>query len=126
MQTSLLRQYCIRKSWRTREYRNNDRNYRLTLKTMEAHVQSLMGENVVVNLGYKDDKCVYLPDNMKQADRLYSTVTAQHENANGRIKHFNLVSQRFRHDISLHGICFDASAILSQLMVENETPLFSM
>jgi len=47
-------------------------------------------ERVIADRGYRDSKCDYLPNDLIYQDKLYSTVRARHENANRRIKQFNV------------------------------------
>lgn len=100
---------------------NDIRIFRLKLKNL-----LLPHEKVIADRGYRDEKCVYLPNDLIYADNLYSSVRARHENANRRIKQFNIISNRFRHDLSLQHFCFFAAANLAQLMIENGSPLFSI
>jgi len=86
----------------------------------------LSNEKVIAGRGYRDEKCVYLPSDLMYEDRLYSSVRARHENANRRIKQFNAITNKFRHNISLHHLCFFAAANLSQIMIENGAPLFQI
>jgi hypothetical protein len=51
-------------------------------------------------------------------------VRSRHETLNGRLKNWGILSQTFRHDISLHGSVFHACAVITQLMINNGEPLF--
>ena len=53
-------------------------------------------------------------------------VRRRHETANKRIKQFGCVATKFRHDISLHGCCFRACTVLTQLAIEHGKPLFGV
>jgi len=86
----------------------------------------LPGERIIADRGYKDEVCDYVSQDMVYQDKFYSTVRARHEAVNRRIKQFNVVSQRFRHKLSLHFLCFQAAANLTQLMIENGAPLFEI
>ena len=97
------------------------RIFRLKLKN-----KLLPSERVIADQGYRDNRCDYLPDDLAFPDKLYFKCRARHENANKRIKQFNVAAYRFRHEKSLHGICFHAAANLAQLMIENGSPLFSI
>lgn len=55
-----------------------------------------------------------------------SMARRRHETANGRIKMFGMVKDHFRHDISLHGMCYRACAVLVQLAIVHGKPLFQV
>ena len=54
-----------------------------------------------------------------------SRVRSRHETVNKRLKQFKCL-EIFRHDVQLHGTCFRACAVLTQLEIENGHPLFSV
>ena len=55
--------------------------------------------------------------------RAYGRVHARHEGVNGKLKKFAVLSDRFRHDLDLHGECFFAVVALVQVsMMVEETP----
>jgi hypothetical protein len=51
---------------------------------------------------------------------------ARHETFNGRIKNFNILAERFRHDVSKHQIVFVAVCVIIQYDMENGCPLFTV
>lgn len=53
-------------------------------------------------------------------------VRRRHETANGRIKMFGCMKDSFRHDISFHGPCYRACAVLVQLAIMHGKPLFQV
>ncbi len=53
-------------------------------------------------------------------------VRACHETLNGRLKNWWILSQVFRHHISMHGNVIRACAVLTQLTFENGEPLFEV
>jgi hypothetical protein len=53
-------------------------------------------------------------------------VCRRHETANKHLKQFKCLATVFRHDISFHGACFRACAVLTQLAINNGNPLFSI
>ena len=57
---------------------------------------------------------------------LSAKYLARQETVNRRLKHFNVLSNTFRHDISLHSFCFHAIVNLTQLMLRNSDPLFEV
>jgi hypothetical protein len=55
-----------------------------------------------------------------------ANARARHETLNGRLKNFGALSQKFRHGIENHGAVFRAAAIIVQIQIEEESPLFSV
>ena len=48
----------------------------------------------------------------------------QYEMCNKCFKHWNYLSQNFRHGVTLHQNCLFAIAVLTQLLIEDGEPLF--
>ena len=82
----------------------------------------LPGEHVIADGGYMDPVCSATL--MDSATPEVKFVRARHEAANKRIKQFNVVSHRFRHRLSLHGYCFHACAIITQLLILDGEHIF--
>jgi hypothetical protein len=61
-----------------------------------------------------------------EADALQKRVQGRHETINARLKHFAILEERFRHDITQHGYVFRAVAVLVQLSIKNGDPLFNV
>lgn len=80
-------------------------------------------EKVLADGGYSGVKCVINLDD--QTPEYSSTLRARHETVNRRLKHFNVLSQRFRHDLTRHSMCFHAIVNLTQIMLGSTNPLFS-
>jgi hypothetical protein len=53
-------------------------------------------------------------------------VRGRHETLNGRLKNWGILSQVFRHHITMHGDVFWACTVVTQLTVENGEPLFEV
>jgi hypothetical protein len=51
---------------------------------------------------------------------------ARHETFNGQLKNWGILSQVFRHHISLHGDVFRTCTVLTQLAIDNGKPLFEV
>jgi hypothetical protein len=51
---------------------------------------------------------------------------ARHEDVNGRIKRFQILSDRFHHPLAKHKIVFETICILVQYTLENGHPLHSI
>jgi len=60
------------------------------------------------------------------ADVQKKKILARHETVNKRIKQFCCMNVRFRHSLHLHPRFFHAAVNLTQLMIENGEPLFSV
>lgn len=86
----------------------------------------LSGEKVVADGGYRDNCCEQLGGQSSTLSKVYSVVRARHETVNRRLKQFFVLGHRFRHDLSRHSACFHAVSNLTQLMIENGEPLFSV
>lgn len=83
----------------------------------------LPGEKVLADRGYTSNSCVY---RIPKSEGLSASLLARHESLNRRLKNFNVLSSRFRHNVSLHSYCFHAIANLTQLMIEDCEPLFEV
>lgn len=57
---------------------------------------------------------------------LLKAISNRHETINHNIRHFGIMSQRFRHDTTLHAKCFYAVVNLTQLMIQNGEPLYQV
>lgn len=81
------------------------------------------GERSVADEGYKDNKYFLLPT--IENSRRHKRIMSRHETINKRIKHFNVLTVPFRHDLSKHRICFYSVSNITQLIIKYEEPLFS-
>ncbi len=88
------------------------------------------GERVEADEGYRGHedkiKCPSNPANPPENLAMQGRVRARHETLNGRLKNWGILSQVFRHDISLHGPVFRACAVITQLAIKNGEPLFTV
>ena len=57
---------------------------------------------------------------------LQNRVRARQETVNKRLKQFGALSQRFRHDLSLHKIVVEAVAVITQLSILSGKSLFAI
>lgn len=83
-------------------------------------------EKVIGDKGYRDEKCEKPPAIDDPNKRTYAIIRARHETVNSRFKNFRVLSDTFRHDISLHGVCFHAVANISHIMTKLGNPLFEL
>ena len=82
------------------------------------------GEKIMADRGYNDPNYFDLP--VGNAIRQRKQILARHETVNRRIKQFCCMSSRFRHALHLHPRFFHAVVNLTQLMIENGEPLYSV
>ena len=80
------------------------------------------GELVVADGTYKGNRCKNRGS--AASNCLYGIMRARYDTCNKRIKEFDILGQRFRHNITKHGACNRAVAKMSQLMIRNGHPLF--
>ena len=81
----------------------------------------LPGERVEADKGYRGDDKVDAPDDNTPSYAQYKSkehVRERHETVNKRFKEFACLKNTFRHEISKHGMCFDAIAVITQLSIE--------
>ena len=71
-------------------------------------------------------KCPDNPCNPVDNLGMQARVRSRHETINGRFKNWGILSQTYRHDISRHGDVFRAIAIITQLAIDNGSPLFQV
>lgn len=55
-----------------------------------------------------------------------SSVRAWHETVNGRLKNYKALTCHFRHAITKHSFVFQAVAVMVQLALKHEHPLFNL
>jgi DDE superfamily endonuclease len=84
------------------------------------------GERYVCDGGYygpRADK----PNGLNNADQYMKQVArSRHETVNARFKQFGVLAQVFRHQPEKHGIVFNAVAIITQLCLMYDQPLFQI
>ena len=83
----------------------------------------LPNEVVLCDKGYRGNQII---NDLNFNSHLGGVYLARHETANRRLKQFNVLSQRFKHDLSLHSSCFYSVLNLTQLMIELSDPLFTI
>ena len=88
------------------------------------------GERIEANEGYRGHpnkiKCPRNDVNPADNRVMQGRVRARHETLNGRLKTWGILSQVFRHHITMHGNVFWACAVMTQLTIENGEPLFEV
>lgn len=89
----------------------------------ELYVLSVKpGEKTLADKGYKDSNFFILPN--QQNKTIHSRIMARHETVNKRLRQFAILKKSFRHDLKKHPICFHAVVNITQLVLQNGSPLF--
>ena len=78
------------------------------------------GEMVETDCGYEGEKWfIKTPSGFhtrtNKEKGMKSQAAARHETVNGRLKIFEVLETRFRHDLVFHSSCFRAVAVITQL-----------
>ena len=84
------------------------------------------GERVEADFGYRGEKSLEHPGkhgNDEKRKRQKARVRSRQEHVNKRFKQFNCLKNCWRHKRSYHGTCFNAIVVISQLDIENGSPL---
>jgi hypothetical protein len=88
------------------------------------------GKRVEADDGYRGHadkiKCPKNDANPTENLAMQGRVRARHETFNRRLKNWGILSQVFRHHISLHGDVIRTCAVLTQLAINNGEPLFGV
>lgn len=82
------------------------------------------GERAMADRGYNDPTYFLLPD--PHNSTRHKTIMGRHETVNKRLRQFNILASKFRHEKSLHEKCFHAVVNLTQITIKKEEPLFSI
>jgi hypothetical protein len=82
------------------------------------------GEMTLADKGYRDKKIFLLPEQTNQ--RLHKDIMSRHETVNKRLRQFRILYHSFRHSIEKHKTCFSAVLNITELILENGEPLFSV
>jgi len=79
------------------------------------------GEMIVADGGYNDRRMFFFtPTGLNNPEqRAQSKARALHKCINRRFKQWEVLQQRFRHDVHLHGICFHAIANLIHMEMDS-------
>lgn len=87
------------------------------------------GKRVIADNAYRKESNTVSAPNSQDADELRkfkSRARARHETLNGRLKFFKCLSERFRHGVEKHQVCFEAVCVIVQYQMENGSPLFDV
>lgn len=124
---SIFHQACVWINGPYRAGRNDTSVFNAGLKgKME---QDAPGKLCIADLGYKGNKHIIAnpsSHDIKEVREFKSRALARHESFNGKMKVFEILEKRFRHDLAKHQHCFYAVAVIAQLELENGSPLFDV
>lgn len=86
------------------------------------------GEKTVADLGYRGEPlCVNLPtDGNNEYQYEMAQARARHETCNRRFKNWACMKNCFRHSITLHQACFEAVAVLTQMLIKSGESLYGV
>lgn len=91
----------------------------------EAYVLSVNdNELTLADKGYKDANFFILPS--EQNTVYHNLIMSRHETVNKRIKQFNILKMPFRNHLEKHPLVFHAVTNITQVIIENGEPLFSV
>ena len=91
--------------------------------------EKIPANNLVIgDKGYLGDNIISTPNRLDNihVKQFKKRARARHEDVNGRIKTFAILSERFRHAIPNHKIVFEAVCVITQYNMENGHPLFEI
>jgi len=85
----------------------------------------LPGQRAVADRAYSGPQvCVRNEHDFPVVKTFKKSARARHETFNGRIKNFNILDQRFRHEVGKHKAVFEACCVIVQYDMETGRPLF--
>lgn len=91
-----------------------------------------LGERAEADDGYRGDATTFrvpadiLTRQNEEADNMQKRVQGRHETVNARLKHFKILRDQYRHDITQHGYVFRAVAAIVQIAIKNGDPLYNV
>lgn len=95
------------------------------LVAQQAYVNSVDdGELTLADKEYNDTQYFLLPNQANSSQ--HKCIMLRHESLNKRLRLFKVLNVPFRHTLEKHTTCFNAVANITELIIENEEPLFSV
>ncbi len=76
--------------------------------------------------GYADPKYFINSRYYPEISPLIKRVMRRHETVNERLKNFNVLSNRFRHSVFKHSMCFNAVCAVVHLKILNGENLYDV
>lgn len=83
-------------------------------------------EKVIADGGYNHNRCKHPAELNETEGKQCGILRARHETVNRRLKQFFVLGHRFKHNVTLHSVCFHAVANVTQLLIESGHPLFKL
>jgi len=83
-------------------------------------------EKTIADNGYRDRNYFICPMAYPLSIFRIKQYLARHETVNKRIRHFMVLSNRFRHELQKHRPCFYAVVNLTQIAIQNGEPLYQV
>ena len=86
------------------------------------------GEKTIADLGYRGEPEVINTPNVgtQEYQDEMKEIRGRHETVNKRFKNWGVMKGPFRHSPVFHNTCFEAVAVLTQIMMERGEPLFQV
>ena len=86
------------------------------------------GEKVLADKGYRDSSGIFVTPTggHTNLDRMKADARARHETINVRVKCWKILEQRYRHNVSSHGMVFGAVVNIVQLVLQYESPAYQV
>ena len=87
------------------------------------------GKLVIADLGYRGEKKIIAVPNshdVAEVRDFKGRARARQESFNKKIKNCKVLSEKFRHGVEKHQMCFQACVVLAQYQLENGSPLFDV
>lgn len=82
------------------------------------------GEMTLADKGYRDSNFFLLPTQINGLQ--HKQIMSRHETVNKRVRQFKILQETFRHLLEKHPTVFHAVVNITQLIIENGEPLFSV
>lgn len=91
----------------------------------DAYIYNLdPNELTLADKGYPDQQYFITPT--EENGNRHKEIMARHETVNKRLKQFKVLRERFRHNLQKHPRCFYAVANITEILIENGYPLYSI
>lgn len=81
-------------------------------------------ERCWADLGYRDRRFFISPN--RRNSLKHKTIMSRHETVNKRIRQFNILKHRYRHNLRKHPKVFRAIVNITQIVITIEEPLFDI
>ena len=103
--------------------------YDITIFRSALKAKIPKGKLVIADLGYRGEKKIIAVPNshdVAEVRDFKGRARARQESFNKKIKNYKVLSEKFRHGVEKHQMCFQACVVLAQYQLENGSPLFDV